>query len=45
MRSSHLLAKDKLEKSMVTDDKSGQSIEGDERTSSGMFLDKAQVKQ
>lgn len=29
---------------MVTDDDSGQSIQGDERTSSGMFLDKAQVK-
>ncbi|XP_022859708.1 probable prolyl 4-hydroxylase 7 [Olea europaea var. sylvestris] len=27
---------------MVTDDDSGQSIQGDERTSSGMFLDKAQ---
>ncbi|GMI98192.1 hypothetical protein like AT3G28480 [Hibiscus trionum] len=36
------LAKDKLEKSMVTDDETGESIEGEERTSSGMFLQKAQ---
>ncbi|XP_022741220.1 probable prolyl 4-hydroxylase 7 [Durio zibethinus] len=36
------LAKDKLEKSMVADDESGQSIESKVRTSSGMFLQKAQ---
>ncbi|KAL1148874.1 hypothetical protein V6Z11_A10G154900 [Gossypium hirsutum] len=35
------LAKDKLEKSMVADDVSGQSIESEVRTSSGMFLKKA----
>ncbi|XP_040933685.1 probable prolyl 4-hydroxylase 7 [Gossypium hirsutum] len=35
------LAKDKLEKSMVADDVSGQSIESEVRTSSGMFLEKA----
>ncbi|KAK8332668.1 hypothetical protein V6Z12_A10G153800 [Gossypium hirsutum] len=37
------LAKDKLEKSMVADDVSGQSIESEVRTSSGMFLKKALV--
>ncbi|OMO52771.1 Metridin-like ShK toxin [Corchorus olitorius] len=36
------LAKDKLEKSMVADNESGQSIESEVRTSSGMFLQKAQ---
>ncbi|KAI4366658.1 hypothetical protein MLD38_022506 [Melastoma candidum] len=36
------LAKDKLEKSMVADNDSGQSIESEVRTSSGMFLKKAQ---
>ncbi|MBA0858325.1 hypothetical protein Goshw_024206 [Gossypium schwendimanii] len=36
-----ILAKDKLEKSMVADDVSGQSIESEARTSSGMFLEKA----
>nr|KJB33682.1 hypothetical protein B456_006G026200 [Gossypium raimondii] len=36
-----ILAKDKLEKSMVADDVSGQSIESEVRTSSGMFLEKA----
>ncbi|TYJ39162.1 hypothetical protein E1A91_A04G047400v1 [Gossypium mustelinum] len=35
------LAKDKLDKSMVADDVSGQSIESEVRTSSGMFLEKA----
>ncbi|KAB2059697.1 hypothetical protein ES319_A11G324500v1 [Gossypium barbadense] len=38
-----LAAKDKLEKSMVADDVSGQSIESEVRTSSGMFLEKALV--
>ncbi|KAL1828355.1 hypothetical protein DCAR_0207562 [Daucus carota subsp. sativus] len=37
-----LLAKDKLEKSMVADNDSGKSIESEVRTSSGMFLWKAQ---
>ncbi|PNX87596.1 prolyl 4-hydroxylase subunit alpha-1-like protein, partial [Trifolium pratense] len=37
------LAKDKLEKSMVADNESGKSIQSDVRTSSGMFLSKAQV--
>ncbi|KAI4375296.1 hypothetical protein MLD38_013180 [Melastoma candidum] len=36
------LAKDKLEKSMVADNDSGKSIESEVRTSSGMFLQKAQ---
>ncbi|KAL2528776.1 putative prolyl 4-hydroxylase 7 [Forsythia ovata] len=36
------LAKDKLEKSMVADNDSGKSIESEVRTSSGMFLKKAQ---
>lgn len=36
-------AKDKLEKSMVADNESGDSIESEVRTSSGMFLQKAQV--
>ncbi|KAH7848092.1 hypothetical protein Vadar_033741 [Vaccinium darrowii] len=36
------LAKDKLEKSMVADNNSGKSIESEVRTSSGMFLRKAQ---
>ncbi|XP_022750613.1 probable prolyl 4-hydroxylase 6 [Durio zibethinus] len=36
------LAKDKLEKSMVADNESGESIESEVRTSSGMFLQKAQ---
>ncbi|KDP45441.1 hypothetical protein JCGZ_09690 [Jatropha curcas] len=36
------LAKDKLEKSMVADNESGKSIESEVRTSSGMFLSKAQ---
>ncbi|KAJ1377103.1 hypothetical protein SESBI_49251, partial [Sesbania bispinosa] len=36
------LAKDKLEKSMVADNESGKSIESEVRTSSGMFLNKAQ---
>ncbi|CAA2983665.1 probable prolyl 4-hydroxylase 7, partial [Olea europaea subsp. europaea] len=36
------LAKDKLEKSMVADNESGKSIESEVRTSSGMFLKKAQ---
>ncbi|PQQ01225.1 putative prolyl 4-hydroxylase 7 [Prunus yedoensis var. nudiflora] len=35
-------AKDKLEKSMVADNESGKSIESEVRTSSGMFLQKAQ---
>ncbi|GFP79290.1 probable prolyl 4-hydroxylase 7 [Phtheirospermum japonicum] len=35
-------AKDKLEKSMVADNESGKSIESEVRTSSGMFLEKAQ---
>ncbi|GFS31029.1 oxoglutarate/iron-dependent oxygenase [Actinidia rufa] len=38
------LAKDKLEKSMVADNESGKSIASEVRTSSGMFLKKAQVK-
>lgn len=37
-----VLAKDKLEKSMVADNDSGKSIESEVRTSSGMFLMKAQ---
>ncbi|KAG4914541.1 hypothetical protein AAZX31_19G016600 [Glycine max] len=37
-----VLAKDKLEKSMVADNDSGKSIMSDIRTSSGMFLNKAQ---
>ncbi|KAK4477639.1 hypothetical protein RD792_016880 [Penstemon davidsonii] len=36
------LAKGKLEKSMVADNESGKSIESEVRTSSGMFLQKAQ---
>lgn len=36
------LARDKLEKSMVADNESGKSVESDVRTSSGMFLRKAQ---
>ncbi|XP_075105736.1 putative prolyl 4-hydroxylase 6 isoform X1 [Nicotiana tabacum] len=36
------LAKDKLEKSMVADNESGKSVESEVRTSSGMFLRKAQ---
>ncbi|KAL8132383.1 hypothetical protein AgCh_008032 [Apium graveolens] len=36
------LANDKLEKSMVADDETGKSIESEVRTSSGMFLNKAQ---
>ncbi|CAK9162855.1 unnamed protein product [Ilex paraguariensis] len=36
------LAKDKLEKSMVADNESGNSVESEVRTSSGMFLKKAQ---
>ncbi|XP_014512275.1 probable prolyl 4-hydroxylase 6 [Vigna radiata var. radiata] len=36
------LAKDKLEKSMVADNESGKSIMSEVRTSSGMFLNKAQ---
>ncbi|XP_057982948.1 probable prolyl 4-hydroxylase 7 [Malania oleifera] len=36
------LAKGKLEKSMVADNDSGKSIESEVRTSSGMFLNKAQ---
>lgn len=36
------LAKDKLQKSMVADNDSGKSIESEVRTSSGMFLNKAQ---
>ncbi|PON59436.1 Isopenicillin N synthase [Parasponia andersonii] len=38
------LAKDKLEKSMVADNESGKSITSEVRTSSGMFLQKAQDK-
>lgn len=38
-------AKDKLEKSMVADNESGKSIESEVRTSSGMFLKKAQVSE
>lgn len=37
-----VLAKDKLEKSMVADNESGKSIESEVRTSSGMFLSRAQ---
>ncbi|GMI86923.1 hypothetical protein like AT3G28480 [Hibiscus trionum] len=36
------LAKDKLEKSMVADNQSGKSVPSEVRTSSGMFLNKAQ---
>ncbi|KAK3410121.1 hypothetical protein EUGRSUZ_J02153 [Eucalyptus grandis] len=36
------MARDKLEKSMVADNESGKSIESEVRTSSGMFLGKAQ---
>ena len=39
-----LKAKDKLEKSMVADNKSGKSVQSEVRTSSGMFLDKRQVR-
>ncbi|KAL0540738.1 hypothetical protein IC582_020751 [Cucumis melo] len=38
------LAKDKLEKSMVADNESGKSVSSEVRTSSGMFLRKAQDK-
>ncbi|GFY87106.1 oxoglutarate/iron-dependent oxygenase [Actinidia rufa] len=38
------LARDNLEKSTVADDESGKSVESEVRTSSGMFLGKAQVK-
>lgn len=38
------LAKDKLTKSMVADNESGKSVESEIRTSSGMFLQKAQVR-
>ncbi|CAL5368009.1 unnamed protein product [Camellia sinensis] len=37
-------AKDKLEKSMVADNESGKSVQSEVRTSSGMFLNKAQDK-
>lgn len=37
-----VLAKDKLEVSMVADNESGKSIKSEVRTSSGMFLSKAQ---
>ncbi|KAJ0541473.1 putative procollagen-proline 4-dioxygenase [Helianthus annuus] len=37
------MAKAKLEKSMVADNESGKSIQSEVRTSSGMFLNKAQV--
>ncbi|KAF5479511.1 hypothetical protein F2P56_000323 [Juglans regia] len=37
------LSRDKLEKSMVADNESGKSITSEVRTSSGMFLQKAQV--
>jgi prolyl 4-hydroxylase len=37
------LAKGKLEKSMVADNDSGESVESEVRTSSGMFLSKRQV--
>ncbi|EPS61415.1 type 2 proly 4-hydroxylase [Genlisea aurea] len=37
-----ILAKDKLEKSMVADNESGKSVESEVRTSSGMFIQKAQ---
>ena len=36
-------AKDKPKKSMVADNESGKSIESEVRTSSDMFLNKAQV--
>lgn len=36
------LARDKLQKSMVADNESGKSVESEIRTSSGMFLTKAQ---
>ncbi|KAG2261304.1 hypothetical protein Bca52824_068383, partial [Brassica carinata] len=36
------LAKGKLEKSMVADNDSGESVESEVRTSSGMFLSKRQ---
>ncbi|OAY29849.1 probable prolyl 4-hydroxylase 6 [Manihot esculenta] len=36
------LARDNLEKSMVADNESGKSVESEVRTSSGMFLSKAQ---
>ncbi|XP_059639815.1 probable prolyl 4-hydroxylase 7 [Cornus florida] len=38
-----ILAKDKLEKSMVADNESGKSIASEVRTSCGMFLRKAQI--
>ncbi|KAG6529084.1 hypothetical protein ZIOFF_011278 [Zingiber officinale] len=38
------LAKDKLEKSMVADNESGESMMSEVRTSSGMFLEKRQGK-
>ncbi|XP_062205076.1 probable prolyl 4-hydroxylase 6 isoform X2 [Phragmites australis] len=37
-----VLAKDKLEKSMVADNESGKSVQSEVRTSSGMFLEKKQ---
>ncbi|KAK7273559.1 hypothetical protein RIF29_14615 [Crotalaria pallida] len=40
---SSALTKDKMEKSMVVDNDSGKSIASEVRTSSGMFLNKAQV--
>ncbi|KAK7273100.1 hypothetical protein RIF29_14146 [Crotalaria pallida] len=36
------LAKDKMEKSLVADNESGKSVKSEVRTSSGMFLSKAQ---
>ena len=36
-------AKDKLEKSMVADNDSGESVASEVRTSSGMFIDKHKV--
>ncbi|KAF5795379.1 putative procollagen-proline 4-dioxygenase [Helianthus annuus] len=38
------MAKAKLEKSMVADNESGKSIQSEVRTSSGMFLNKAQIQ-
>ncbi|GBG70087.1 hypothetical protein CBR_g5719 [Chara braunii] len=38
-------ARDKLEKSMVADNESGKSVKSQIRTSSGMFMRKAQAKQ
>jgi hypothetical protein len=37
-------AKKKIQRSMVADNESGKSVKSEVRTSSGMFLDKRQVR-